>query len=110
MDFDCCTRLSGIAAAADIGRLTGCLLLHQIRDRVSSSGWSFLLIEYCCIRLGIGFSLVDGISHFDQSRDPILLYRDTYYRDTLLVWVAPLECHSGGRLLTEPCAGLLVIS
>ncbi len=52
---------------------------------------------------GSGFSLVDGFSHFDHSRDPVLLYRDTCDRDTcdigdmviLLVWVAPLECHSG---------------
>ncbi len=27
---------------------------------------------------------------------------------TLLVWVAPLECHSGVGVMAEPCAGQLV--
>ncbi len=41
---------------------------------------------------------MDEFSLFDQSRDPVLLYYATYdtcYWDTLLVWVAPLECHTG---------------
>ncbi len=110
----------GIAATADIGRLIGCCLWYQIVDvrglwqpRILggwpgvSCGTSLWMAGYCgdhghwavdrrllVYQIGYQFSLVDGFSHFDQSRDPVLLYYDTGYCDTLLVWVAPLECCS----------------
>ncbi len=35
----------GVAAIADIGRLAGCVLLHQIGDRIFFSGWIFPLLS-----------------------------------------------------------------
>ncbi len=66
--------LWGIVATADVRRLTRCCSFHQIGDRVAS---------------------VDGVSHLDHSHDPVLLLWDVGDRVTILVWVAPLECHSG---------------
>ncbi len=121
----------GIAATADIGRLTGCRLWDMVKvGRVLRrprrlGGWpgvgcctGLWMAGYCGDReywavgrrlllhqIGIGFFLVDGFSHFDPSHDLVLLYYDTVIGIVYSCGSLPLsttpECAVGRLLVLE---------